>query len=68
MIVKEIMLIGKLNSKEMVLMEDLPTYMQADDYVYSLAIDSNGDIYAQGNGIELISEGSHYDWWIKKWV
>jgi len=48
--------------------EDLPTYMQADDYVYSLAIDSNGDIYAQGNGIELISEGSHYDWWIKKWA
>jgi hypothetical protein len=48
--------------------EDLQSYMRSDDYVYSLTIDENGDIYAQGQGIELVGEGSHYDWWIKKWA
>lgn len=37
-----------------------------NESVYSLALDSAGNLYAGGNGIDLINRGSNNDWWLKK--
>ena len=37
-----------------------------DDSVSSISIDSAGNIYAGGYGVNLIDKSSGYDWWIKK--